>query len=532
MNDKYPGCDVLLTGYEDHENLGLRYIAAYLGTHGVRAVIEPMDRSSNDALTERIKRDNPKIVGFSLIFQGMFTQFKGLIERLRNEGIQSHFTIGGHYPTIEYEKTLTLVPGLDTVVRHEGEETLLELYEKVDRPELWPRILGLAWRRDGKVAASEPRPLIENLDTLPLPVRDAELKPQMGMPAASILSSRGCNFDCSFCSIRRFYGSAPGHLRRSRSAGNVADEVEALYRKGARVFDFKDDDFGMKGRSRSRWIEDFARELERRSLSNDIFLKVSCRIDEIEQETLQRMKEIGLGMVYLGIESGSEEGLKSFNKHYGVGEIRGTLQKLEAARMGFEYGFMILEPSSSFDSIRENISFLRELCLGGRVVAHFARTYPYVGTAVAARLEADGRLKGTIDYPDYNYLDGRIDIFERFLNRAFGRFLFDTQGLVNQIQNSFWNALLQQKFSADSYYVEGYTRYLMMLTDGCNRSTLTALSKAVDYMDERSEVEILRDWKEIEFAIQEVLLAQSRVEKQLDLLNRTYHTMPEFWKGI
>ena len=474
MNDKYPGCDVLLTGYEDHENLGLRYVAAYLGAHGVRAGIEPMTRSSNDALMERIKRDRPKIVGFSLIFQGMFTQFKDLIGRLRDEGIQAHFTMGGHFPTIDYERTLTLMPGLDTVVRHEGEETLLELYEKIDRPDLWPQIKGLAWRRGGKIAASEPRPLIENLDLLPFPVRDAGMKTHMGMPAASILSSRGCNFDCSFCSIRRFYGSAPGPLRRSRSAKNVADEMETLYENGARIFDFKDDDFAMKGRSRSRWIEDLAGELERRSLTEDIILKVSCRIDEIESEALQRMKEIGLGMVYLGIESGSEDGLKSFNKHYGVGEIRETLQILQAIQMGFEYGFMILEPSSSFDSIRENISFLQELCKGGRVVAHFARTYPYVGTAVAARLKAEGRLKGTIDYPDYSYLDGRIDLFERFLNRAFGRFLFETQGLVNQIQNSFWNALLLQRFGRDSYDVEGYTKYLMMLTDRCNKSTLAS----------------------------------------------------------
>lgn len=532
MNAEYPGCDVLLTGYEDHENLGLRYIAAYLGAHGVRAAIEPMTRSLNDVLMARIIRDRPKMVGFSLIFQGMFTQFKDLIGRLRDEGIQAHFTMGGHFPTIDYETTLNLMPGLDTVVRHEGEETLLELFQKIDQPDLWPQIRGLAWRSGEKIAASEPRPLIENLDLLPFPVRDAGMITQMGMPIVSILSSRGCNYDCSFCSIRRFYGSAPGHLRRSRSAKNVADEMETLYGNGARIFDFKDDDFSMKGRSRSRWIEDLAGELEKRSLSEDIILKVSCRVDEIEKEALQRMKEIGLGMVYLGIESGSGGGLKSFNKHYGVGEVHETLQILQATRMGFEYGFMIIEPSSSFDTIRENISFLQELCKGGRVVAHFARTYPYVGTAVAARLKAEGRLKGTIDYPDYSYLDGRIDLFERFLNRAFGRFLFETQGLVNQIQNSFWNALIQQRHGRDSYDVEGYKKYLMMLTDRCNRSTLAALSGAVGFMEERSEVEILRDWKEMELIIQEVLLAQLRIEKQLDLLNSTYHTMPDFWKGI
>jgi hypothetical protein len=80
--------------------------------------------------------------------------------------------------------------------------------------------------------------------------------------------------------------------------------------------------------------------------------------------------------------------------------------------------------------------------------------------------------------------------------------------------------------------VEGYKKYLMMLTDRCNRSTLVALSEAVGFMAERSEVEILRDWKEMELIIQEVLLAQSQIEKQLDLLNSTYHTMPEFWKGV
>ncbi len=65
----------------------------------------------------------------------MLPDFSDLICYLRNKGVKAHFNMGGHFPTVEYEETLKLIPGLDTLVRHEGEFTLLELFQQLDPPD-------------------------------------------------------------------------------------------------------------------------------------------------------------------------------------------------------------------------------------------------------------------------------------------------------------------------------------------------------------------------------------------------------------
>ena len=334
-------CDVLLVGYEDLENLGLRYIASFLNAHGIAASIEPCGKHLTQNVGARIVRENPGMVGFSLIYQGMLPDFAALITRLRKSGIRAHFTIGGHFPTIEPEAILELIPGLDTVIRHEGEETMLELFKHLHEPRSWSEIGGIAYRRHGKIEVTAPRPLITNLDSLPFPERPEPLQTYRGLGTCSVSASRGCYYDCSFCSIQEFYSEPPGPRRRSRSPPNVAREMKQLFARGARIFRFNDDDFGMKGPSQQRWIEAFANELERNGLAGRILWRISCRVDEVDATQLQRLKDVGLRFLYLGIESGCDEGLNTCNKHCDVTDVYRALNVLEDAGMKFEYGFML-----------------------------------------------------------------------------------------------------------------------------------------------------------------------------------------------
>lgn len=209
-------CDVLLVGYEDEENLGLRSMASFLVEKGIDVEILPCQNVSKEGILKQINKRNPKIIGFSLIFQRMIFDFAELIDYLRNNGVKSHFTIGGHFPTLEYEKILELLPGLDTVVRHEGELTLLDLYRHLKSQSQWSEIRGIAYRRNGAIEVTSPRPLIQDLNSLPFPVREDKMRDHRGVGVCSILASRGCYYDCSFCSVQEFYSGAPGPRRRSR----------------------------------------------------------------------------------------------------------------------------------------------------------------------------------------------------------------------------------------------------------------------------------------------------------------------------
>src|SRR6516225_1023781 len=117
---------VLLVGFQDQDNLGLRYLASSLRAAGHEARIESFGPDEAPLVTVA-RAWQPDVVGFSLIFQFMAPEFGQVIAALRSAGIGAHFTMGGHYASFAPETLLELMPELDSVVRFEGEHTIVEL---------------------------------------------------------------------------------------------------------------------------------------------------------------------------------------------------------------------------------------------------------------------------------------------------------------------------------------------------------------------------------------------------------------------
>lgn len=520
-------CDILLIGCETEENLGLRSIAAFLTKNGVQTTIEPYHKSLKEKIFADSLAENPKIVGFSLIFQRMLFEFADLISYLRQHGISAHFTMGGHFPTIEYERTLKVIPGLDSVVRHEGEHTLLELYQNLDQPNSWDSIKGIAYRKDGKITATPPRPLIRNLDSLPFPLRSNNVMTHRGLGMCALIASRGCYYNCSFCSIHTFFREPSGPKRRSRSPSHVAQEMEELFvNRGIRIFIFKDDDLCTKGRKQQQWIQDFARELTKRRLADHILWRISCRVDEVDSELLTPLKEAGLTWLYLGIESGSNQGLKTFNKHYTVDDIYKTVQNLQQLEIPFEFGFMIFDPDSTMDSIKENIDFLEKICKNGQATAHFTKMFPYAGTPIAQRLKKEKRLKGTIASPDYTFKDPRLNLMQFFFSQAFHSRNFGSNSLVNQLQLAKFDTMVLKKFFPDEYDARRYAEAVQELTRQSNDSALQAMRRAVQVMEYRTLKEILYKWNMLRDIAQREIEAENRIAAALKQLMDCYDFGP------
>jgi radical SAM superfamily enzyme YgiQ (UPF0313 family) len=402
---------VMLIGFQRHSNLGIGYLAANLRRWGYRAEVFDFEAERQQIL-EAAKAMDPVLIGFSLIFQSYIPWFRSLIRYLRDNGVTCHFTMGGHFPSLSYEHTLKLLPQLDSVARFEGEETLLELVDYLSTGRSWQGINGLAYREGEAIVATPIRHLIDDLDSLPYPVRSSVDGAILGRNITPMLASRGCARTCSFCSIHMFYRTAPGKVVRTRKPAEVVREMRFLLEEHRRsVFLFQDDDFPLFGPVWRRWAAEFVEELHRNRLPGRVAWKINCRADAVDRELFARMHEAGLYMVYMGLESGTEEGLKTLHKEITVEQNIRAVEILKEIGVIFEFGFMLLDPSSTFESIAQNLRFLRTVAGDGWTGVTFGRMVPYDGTPIKDDLERSGRLKGDVCKPDYDFLDARLDAF-------------------------------------------------------------------------------------------------------------------------
>ncbi|HTT47224.1 MAG TPA: radical SAM protein [Pseudolabrys sp.] len=409
---------IMLIGFQRMANLGIGYLAATLRREGYPVEVVDYERHPTEILA-LAKKLNPIAIGFSLIFQFYIRRFGDLIDYLRANGIDCHFTMGGHYPTLSYRQTLATVPGLDSVVRFEGELTLLELVRALHAEVDWRAIDGLCFMRDGEAVANAPRKLIPDLDSLPYPQRDFEPHKVLGRAAFPLLASRGCARTCSFCSIHTFYRTAPGKVVRTRQPADVVREMTTLNaERGISIFLFQDDDFPLFGKVWRAWANEFVDELHRAGLPGRAIWKINCRADAVEPDLMARMRDAGLYMVYMGLESGTEQGLKVLHKEITVAENLRAVRILKRLGIMFEFGFMLLDPSSDFQSILGNIDFLRAIVGDGSAGAVFCKMLPYDGTPIKDELERGGRLRGDVSDPDYDFLDPRVDEFYRALRQT------------------------------------------------------------------------------------------------------------------
>src|SRR5262249_8032692 len=152
-----------------------------------------------------------------------------------------------HVGTFCYQELLRELPELDTVVRHDGEETLVEMLEALARGNAPKDIAGLVWREDDRVVRGPIRRAENDLDTLPWPSRSPVPYVVGGMVVDFLITARGCVGECSYCSIAA-YTSEQKKSYRLRSPEAVADEIAFAYHKrDARVIFVQDDLFVLPG---------------------------------------------------------------------------------------------------------------------------------------------------------------------------------------------------------------------------------------------------------------------------------------------
>lgn len=451
---------VVFVAFEQHENLGVRYMSAVLSEAGYDVRIIDFRNDKKDIL-EKLVVCNPLLVGFSIIFEDCIYKFSELIGYLRNAGIQCHFTTGGHFPSLMPAGLFKIIPTIDSIVRFEGEHTLLDLVNHLHTSADWKSIAGISYLNNGLLTNNQLRSLEPDLDVFPYPLRTEIKEYVLGEKYTTILAGRGCIYNCSFCNTRAFYMLPPGPIKRIRSPVRVVDEMKYLHHnKNCSVFLFEDDDFPVNAPAKSDWLKEFCRALRDKGLSGKMMWKINCRPDEVDAESFTLMRQNGLFSVFLGLEDGTDSGLHKMNKRLKVSDHLRAVQILKNLGIGLDFGFMLFQPTTTYESLRENLKFLDLICKDGYMPVSFLKMLPYMQTKIKDELIREGRLKGKPGFQNYDFLENSLNEYYCFISNQFSTWLNSPEGLLNL---SKWARIYLSVYSFFNVTHKGVERLSMTL---------------------------------------------------------------------
>ena len=459
--------NVVFVCINTYENLGVGYLSSMLSEAGFKSRIIDIRKGENEIL-KIVRRDEPVLIGFSVIFQYNIELFRNLVAYLRRNGVNSHFTAGGHYASLKPCELIDLIPELDSIVLFEGEKTVVELVRSLISGNKWKDLDGIAWKKSSKVVINPLRPLEEDLDIFPYPCRPGLKKVAFGIKLATIIAGRGCIHNCSFCNTREFYRKPGGPLKRIRDPEMVVQEMVHLYsRRDCTMFFFLDDDFPLDPKNDHQWVRTFCLALGKAGLSGRILWKICCRPDEIREDIFLLMKNNGLFQIFLGIEDGTDEGLKRLNKNIPSGKIMLGVDVLRKLNLDYDFGFMLFQPSSDFQSINKNLLFLETICRGGYTPVTFLKLLPYYDTRVERELVREGRLKMAPGVRDYDFLEEAVNQYYNFTFSSFNEWLLSGEGAAN-ISNwgSTYYSIYRNTLGADEDYVRLRRNFKNIVSDG------------------------------------------------------------------
>jgi hypothetical protein len=183
----------------------------------------------------------------------------------------------------------------------------------------------------------------------------------------------------------------------------------------------------------------------------------------------------------MGVENGDPQGLINMNKRINPEQHLRAGRILKELGLSFDFGFMLLDPYSTFTMVRNNIDFLETFVGDGWAVASFCRMLPYAGTPVKTKLEKEGRLLGTPFEPDYRFLDPKLDIFYDWMLETFHERNFTNRGLCHILKSLLFEARLQ--LPEYQCFTEFDRAYVKHLTAVCNGLAFYTLRAAVDYLE-------------------------------------------------
>lgn len=372
------------------------YAAAVARERGFEVALwdAPVLDISFETMVEEVSRFSPDVI-VQNTSTASFDHDVKLAQMLKREKDWLLVMVGPHVTALA-RQVMEGLPQVDVIALGEYDETIADIASNLDD---LSKVEGVLFRDGKELVQTKSRELIRDLDSLPFPAWDLvdinryweSTFPSTKRPVATVMSSRGCNFRCSFC----LYPQVLFQFRlRLRDLNRVVDEIEWLNTKfGARFFYFEDDNFTASWKR----LEDFCRLLLERGLN--ITWGCLSRTDKVTEERIRLMKEAGCFLIKYGVESGVQTTLDAIDKKKVLDDVVHAFAVTKKVGITVHATVMIGAANETRQTICQTREFVKKL---GPDSVQFSICTPLPGTKFWDECEANG----WVSYDRWEDFDG------------------------------------------------------------------------------------------------------------------------------
>lgn len=401
-------------------SLGLAYLAGYIQKHGYKSTIidsaaeglgrirpwafsEEFNRHgiTPDEVVEKIPKD-VDVIGVNVMMTSEWPMTRELIRCIGAAFPKALLVAGGEHITALPDFSLEQCPGLDVLVRGEGEETFYELLEAYRKGEDFSSIPGLVFRKDGgEVTYTSQRERIRDINEIPWPHwtkdylgkfwesgRSHGVSTKRDIP---FLVSRGCPYQCTFCTNTQMWTTR--YILRSVDDAilEIQHYVDEFQITGVQLFD-------LTAVVKKKWILEFCQQLKDKEIKIKWSLPTGTRSEALDVETLTMLRDTGCTYIAYSPESGSEKSLEIIKKKVDLVSLTRSVMQARSLGMVTRCNLIIGFPHETRKEIYQTLRYAFKLAAKGVDEVWVSIVMPVPGTKLFSELRERGEIELNDDF--------------------------------------------------------------------------------------------------------------------------------------
>lgn len=413
--------------------LGIAYMAGVLQENNID--VEILDASAEDMDFKDVEKEllkrKPDLVALTALTPtiGRALETAQVVKETLPDSI---VVMGGYHPTFNFIETLE-DENVDIVIRGEGEYIMLNLVQALENQSSLHDVKGIVFedKNSKEIVVNPEAPLIQDLDELPfpalnlLPMKKYRLL-DMDTHMATMITTRGCPMQCSFCSSAAMHGKKI----RERSVENIVDEIEYLNTNyDIDTIAFMDDTFTLKKRK----VMAICDEILKRNI--EIMWGCTSRVDTLDEKLLKKMKEAGCITIFIGVESADQQQLDNMCKNTTIAKIENAFKIAHKLKIRTIASVALGMPGDTKEIMNKTVKFVHKLKPN---YAIYSLATPYPGTRFYKEafeknlIKIKDWSKYTLITPILETIDCSLNDMRKIQAKAFMKFYLRPHYIIRQ----------------------------------------------------------------------------------------------------